>query len=224
MLHELRHQSLQWIRQYLSNQDSAQTQTIAIPQLLLKGGKKAVKGSTQASGTTATKTSSGTTKATIAMVQDEPEKRPFNSNLKCFNCNGKGHFARDCEKPKKPQGGRGGKRSQPPHRGGGRDQSQGQPQVQAVDSTPAEETVRSVRHERETEEREGGKGMCLCVTQRSLIHTHARTHNHFGGYGETHGPRQIVDYCGCGCVCGCVCGCGSFVFSASSRARATDRT
>ena len=86
------------------------------------------------------------------MVQDAPEGRV--SNIKCYRCGKRGHIKRNCENPPaaKPQGGRGGKRSEPPHRGGGRNQSKGQPQVQAVDSTPADEAVRAVRHERETEE------------------------------------------------------------------------
>ena len=150
--HEMQTRTPQFICSKLEILDRQQMERLLHPSL--QGGKKLEEKATTASGTTGTKASSGATKATIAMVQDEPERR--NPNIKCFNCNELGHIARHCEKPKapRPQGGRGGKRGQPPRRGGGRDQSKGQPQVQAVDSTPAEETVRSVRHEQVAGERE----------------------------------------------------------------------
>ena len=105
-------------------------------------------GATQTAGTTETKAPSSTPKATVATVHEAPEGR-F-SRIECGNCGEQGHIKKDCEKPaaEKTQGGR---RSQPPHRGGGRNQSRGQPRGQVVDSTPAEEAVRTVGHEQEME-------------------------------------------------------------------------
>ena len=105
-------------------------------------------GVTQTAGTTETKASSGTPKATVATVHEAPEGR-F-SRSKGGNCGKQGHIKKSCEKPatERTQGGR---RSQPPHRGGGRNQSRGQPRVQAVNSTPVNEAARTVGHEQETE-------------------------------------------------------------------------
>ena len=70
-LHELRSKSQQWICACLEVLDVQQTAKLLHPSL--QGGKPAAKGSTQASGTTGTKTSSGTTKAMVATVQEAPE-------------------------------------------------------------------------------------------------------------------------------------------------------
>ena len=111
-------------------------------------------GATQTAGITETKASSDTPKETVATVQETPEDQV--PTIKSGNRGEQGHSKRDRGKPAgdEPQGGRRGRRSQPPHRGGGRDQSRGQPRGRVADSTPAEEAVRTVGHEQEVE-REG---------------------------------------------------------------------
>ena len=67
--HELQTRTQQYICSKLEILDKKQTERLLHPSL--QGGKKMEERSTTASGTTGTKASSGTTKATIAMVQDE---------------------------------------------------------------------------------------------------------------------------------------------------------
>ena len=111
-------------------------------------------GATQTAGITETKASSDTPKETVATVQETPEGQV--PTIQSGNRGEQGHSKRDRGKPAvdEPQGGRRGRRSQPPYRGGGRDQSRGQPRGRVADSTPAEEAGRTVGHEQEVE-REG---------------------------------------------------------------------
>ena len=99
-------------------------------------------GATQMAGITGTKASSDTPKETVATVQEAPEGQV--PTIKGGNRDEQGHIKRDRGKPAvdEPQGSRRGRRSQPPHRGGGRDQSRGQPRGRVVDSTPAGEAVK----------------------------------------------------------------------------------